>query len=1182
MSMYTRMRLISKSLLVMLAVLLLVNNAVYADSNSEQVGEQIMNVSLEASELPSSELAPIEDTFADEFSPAQNFGGAIRTIVRDVPGNGYDKIAYYKFDLSGLVHRIDRAVLRLYVHDIAPDVLATTVSAYSVADITWSESSLTWNNKPAIQDKLSITTAETINEWIELDVTDYIKQQITTGTVMSVAVLDDNQNNRAVKMYSKENNAFKPVLRISEEPPYIKGSSPASGEKHVSTIIQQLHIEFDRVMDTSTMNPSTILLVEGDSETVVPYTAFQSGVDYYNITVPHQLSFSTVYKVIATENVRDAEGTYLAQPDKIDFITLPETTDELTTTRYTPWWVNLHLTTPESIAGGKRGGEGAQRVWSYGVDPSNSNHVMLGSDTIGVYNSEDGGNTYQISSEGLEIIGTVDIAISPDDSNVAYMAATAGKQTDKTYVTVHSGIWKTTDRGQTWRQILHTPFYRYPSGYLIRFGAYDSNAGTRPIYVATHNEGILKSMDEGKSWTSLGLASQTIGDFTIDIDNGRLLAASYENGIMVSYDDGSSWQSMNNNLPSSEAYGISVHPDNSDFWVAVVDNTAYKSENAGSSWTALPRPSGINVSKKLRRVVFGASPGNGENPRLYVQAEDVAYNVRYSVDLGATWNTPVIDNTYGFTQGVKGFAADAMKPDFNDPYTIWTTISGNPFKSTDGGQTFVNASSGYSGHRASDFLFDENDDQNIFIALIDRGIAKSINPEKSGVYPMFEDLTDDNAIRYEGHETVHSIARDPMNPDHLIFNIGQWTTNTILAQTFDNGRTMQHIVGTEGDSIKVIRFHPQNPQKIYAGTRYSVDGGATWQFRDKNVVAVSPLNGDHIWGVIETDDLFTLYESTDAGATWVENSVFDSANTMTIHSVTADLTSENLYWVATDNGIYRFENGSLTHIGEQQGIVPNVDGTIEIFSIAQNPNNLSHYLAGGYNTNRGPSEGLFESLDGGLSWHLVPGMKGLRDIWIIEFHPNLPQAYIGTSHGTWVYEYDKFVDPAKYILTPTDDAYVNSILAERDANYGGADRLYARDAQGEGFDKQSFLKFDISNISGDIQSATLNLHNFQMNPYDPPVTIDVFATEENWNEATITWNNRPVVLQQLASVSISDTNLWERFDITDYIRAQHANLQMTVSFALRDTSEAEKAVLFYSKEASDKHSFLEIITTDSE
>jgi hypothetical protein len=56
------------------------------------------------------------------------------------------------------------------------------VTLYASPNVTWSETGLTWNNKPTGTSlSLSATVSGTGNVWYEFDVTDYVKQQKTAG-----------------------------------------------------------------------------------------------------------------------------------------------------------------------------------------------------------------------------------------------------------------------------------------------------------------------------------------------------------------------------------------------------------------------------------------------------------------------------------------------------------------------------------------------------------------------------------------------------------------------------------------------------------------------------------------------------------------------------------------------------------------------------------------------------------------------------------------------------------------------------------------------------------------------------------------------------------------------------------------------------------------------------------------
>ena len=93
---------------------------------------------------------------------------------------------------------------------------------------------------------------------------------------------------------------------------------------------------------------------------------------------------------------------------------------------------------------------------------------------------------------------------------------------------------------------------------------------------------------------------------------------------------------------------------------------------------------------------------------------------------------------------------------------------------------------------------------------------------------------------------------------------------------------------------------------------------------------------------------------------------------------------------------------------------------LPIYKVTQNPKNHDHLVCGGANNvDYKCMPGIFESYDRGNTWHLVPGITGSVDVWNVEFHPELPKVFIGTSSGTFVYEYENFV-PGEVVITDMD------------------------------------------------------------------------------------------------------------------------------------------------------------------
>jgi hypothetical protein len=91
-------------------------------------------------------------------------------------------------------------------------------------------------------------------------------------------------------------------------------------------------------------------------------------------------------------------------------------------------------------------------------------------------------------------------------------------------------------------------------------------------------------------------------------------------------------------------------------------------------------------------------------------------------------------------------------------------------------------------------------------------------------------------------------------------------------------------------------------------------------------------------------------------------------------------------------------------------------------------------------------------------------------------------------------------------LAPVADAYV------RDGSFAssnfGSDALLAVRLSGTGFARESYLKFDMVSVPGEISEARL-----QLNPtvVAVPATHALgFVTNDAWTESTLTWNTKPL------------------------------------------------------------------------
>ena len=167
-------------------------------------------------------------------------------------------------------------------------------------------------------------------------------------------------------------------------------------------------------------------------------------------------------------------------------------------------------------------------------------------------------------------------------------------------------------------------------------------------------------------------------------------------------------------------------------------------------------------------------------------------------------------------------------------------------------------------------------------------------------------------------------------------------------------------------------------------------------------------------------------------------------------------------------------------------------------------------------------------------------------------------------------------------LLPAADAHVRD-GSYADSNFGVNPILEEENASATGNNRDAYLKFDLSNISTNISSATLNV--FAGSSNGPSSSeFDLYpVADASWGELTITWNNKPALGIRLATTNVSrGSSQWYQFDVTSYVKSQQAAGQSTVSLAFHDQRNNENALVnINSRENSTNNPALIIYTTNT-
>ncbi len=153
-------------------------------------------------------LNPVADAYVEDDTPTTNYGTATQIDVDASPM----RELYLRFDLSSVVGNVQTAKLRLHVADISNGGSPAGGSVARLADTTWTETGVTWNNRPtAWQPAIATLGAVTQNTWVESDVT----AAVATGAPVTIGLRTTNTDGA---YYDSREAANKPQLVVTLGP----------------------------------------------------------------------------------------------------------------------------------------------------------------------------------------------------------------------------------------------------------------------------------------------------------------------------------------------------------------------------------------------------------------------------------------------------------------------------------------------------------------------------------------------------------------------------------------------------------------------------------------------------------------------------------------------------------------------------------------------------------------------------------------------------------------------------------------------------------------------------------------------------------------------------------------------------------------------------------------------------
>jgi hypothetical protein len=168
-------------------------------------------------------LNPTADAYVRSgVNQTTNYGNATTLEIKKSanPADDFNREIYFKFDLSG-VTSIRTAKLRLYGSAGSPEVVTTDL--YSATNTSWTETGLTWANKPATGPVMWATRAlQNSPAWHEWDVSQFLQGEKTLGRNVVTLVLKNSvaSTTGTIAFNSRQHASNKPQLEIAEAYPW--------------------------------------------------------------------------------------------------------------------------------------------------------------------------------------------------------------------------------------------------------------------------------------------------------------------------------------------------------------------------------------------------------------------------------------------------------------------------------------------------------------------------------------------------------------------------------------------------------------------------------------------------------------------------------------------------------------------------------------------------------------------------------------------------------------------------------------------------------------------------------------------------------------------------------------------------------------------------------------------------
>jgi photosystem II stability/assembly factor-like uncharacterized protein len=246
------------------------------------------------------------------------------------------------------------------------------------------------------------------------------------------------------------------------------------------------------------------------------------------------------------------------------------------------------------------------RVVALAVNPFDHSEYYVGSGHGSLWKTTNNGTTFSPAFDNQNSYAIGAIEIDPTNPNIVWVGT--GENNNQNNVIYGDGVYKSEDGGSSWKN-MGLKESRQIGGIVVdpKDGNVVYVAAYGPSRIAGGDRGIFKTTDGGKTWNNVLFISKYTGCFEVHMDpryHNILYASAHqrmrnlytgvyggpESGIYRSTDSGTTWEKMKKGLPDADMgrIGLAVSPVNPDVIYAIIEAAkeggVYKSSDRGASW----------------------------------------------------------------------------------------------------------------------------------------------------------------------------------------------------------------------------------------------------------------------------------------------------------------------------------------------------------------------------------------------------------------------------------------------------------------------------------------------------------------------------------------------------------------------------------------------------------------------